>query len=263
MILAIDIGNTNITIGCVDECGIYLSECIASDKDKTSLEYVMMIDSIIKLYKIDKERIQGAIISSVVPPLTKVLREAVERITRGEIMVVGAGLKMGLNIKMDDPKSVGSDQIVCAVAGLKKYGAPLMVVDMDTATTILVIDNNSNYIGGIIAPGVGLSMKSLAQNAAQLYETVLEAPKHVIGKNTAESMKSGIVLGCASMVDGMIERMNAELGYDTKVVATGKYASAIVEYCRKEIITDNNLLMNGLWIIYEKNCEKTNGQKSK
>ncbi len=253
MILAVDIGNTDITVGCADENKIYFTENIASDKNRTSFEYAVAFLDMLRIHNIEETGLDGAIVSSVVPPLTGVIKEAAWRITRKEPLVVGAGLKMGINIKMDDPKSVGSDQIVYAVAGIKQYGAPLIVADMDTATTMFVIDNNSNYIGGMIAPGIGLSMASLAANAAQLYEVTIEAPKRAIAKNTVESIKSGIVLGCSAMLDGMIDRLQGELGYTAPVVATGKYAGVVVPHCNKKVLQDGELLMKGLWIIYEKN----------
>ena len=253
MILAIDMGNSNIVIGCIDDEKTYFVERLSTDKSKTALEYAVSFKTVLELYSIETDQIDGAIISSVVPPLVNALVSAVEKIIGKTPYVVGPGLKTGLNIKMDNPKTVGSDLIVDAVAGIKEYGAPLIIIDMGTATTMSVVDKDENYVGGIIAPGVRLSMEALASNAAQLYRVSLEAPKKVIGKNTIDCMKSGLLLGEAATMDGMIDRIEAELGYKTTVVATGGLAKMIIPYCKKEIIIDDDLLIKGLLIIYKKN----------
>lgn len=255
MILAIDMGNTNIVIGCIDDEKTYFVERLSTDKSKTALEYAMGFKTVLELYNIDIDKIQGAIISSVVPPSLNAVAEAVRKIVGKAPLIVGSGIKTGLNIKMDNPKTVGSDMIVDAVAGIQEYGAPLLIIDMGTATTISVIDKEKNYIGGIIAPGVRLSMEALASNAAQLYRVSLETPKRVIGKNTIDCMQSGLVLGAASQIDGMVERMEEELGYSAKVVATGGLAHTVIPLCKKDIIVDDDLLLKGLKIIYDKNQE--------
>lgn len=256
MILAIDMGNTNIVIGCIDDEKTYFVERLSTDKSKTALEYAVSFKTVLELYSIDIEKIDGAIISSVVPPLVNVLTNAVEKIVGKTPYVVGPGLKTGLNIKMDNPKTVGSDLIVDAVAGIKEYGAPLIIIDMGTATTMSVVDKDNNYIGGIIAPGVRLSMEALASNAAQLYRVSLEAPKKAIGKNTIDCMKSGLLLGTASMIDGLIDRMEEELGYKTTVVTTGGLSKVVTPLCKHNIIIDDDLLLKGLKIIYDKNREE-------
>ncbi len=256
MILAIDMGNTNIVIGCIDDEKVYFTERLSTDKSKTDLEYAMAFKTVLELYDIDTEKIEGAIISSVVPPIVNSLVRAVEKIIGKTPYVVGPGLKTGLNIKMDNPKTVGSDLIVDAVAGIKEYGAPLIIIDMGTATTMSVVDKESNYIGGIIAPGVRLSMEALSSNAAQLYKVSLEQPQKAIGKNTIDCMKSGLVLGEACMIDGLIERMEEELGYRVTVIATGGLSKVVVPLCKREIIVDDDLLLKGLKIIYDKNAEE-------
>ena len=256
MILAIDMGNTNIVIGCIDDEKIYFTERLSTDKSKTDLEYAMAFKTVMELYNIDTDKIEGAIISSVVPPIVNSLVRAVEKIIGKTPYVVGPGLKTGLNIKMDNPKTVGSDLIVDAVAGIKEYGAPLIIIDMGTATTMSVVDKDSNYIGGIIAPGVRLSMEALSSNAAQLYKVSLEQPEKAIGKNTIDCMKSGLVLGEACMMDGLIERMEEELGYKATIIATGGLAKVVVPLCKREIIVDDDLLLKGLKIIYDKNGGK-------
>ena len=253
MILAIDMGNTNIEIGCVDDEKILFTERVSTDRRKTELEYAVLIKTILELRGVETKRIDGAILASVVPPLTQILCTAVEKVARMKPMTVGAGLKSGINLKMDNPGSVGADLVVDSVAALKVYGAPCIVIDMGTATTITVVDRAGNYIGGVILPGVVVSVDSLASQTSQLPHISLEAPKKVIGKNTVDCMKSGIVFGEAAMLDGMIERFEEELGYPCKVVATGGLSKVIVPHCRKDVILDPMLMMKGLKIIYDKN----------
>lgn len=255
MILAIDMGNTNIVIGCIDNEKIYFEERLSTEKTKTALEYAFGFKTVLELYNISCDEIEGAIISSVVPSLTKVLAEAVTKIIGKTPFVVGPGLKTGLNIHMDNPRQVGSDLIVDAVAGIAEYGAPLIVIDMGTATTMSVVDKNKNYIGGVIMPGLRLSVEALASGAAQLFNVGLEAPKQVIGKNTSDCMKSGIVMGNAACIDGMIDRFEEELGYPVKVVATGGMSKVVIPLCKHDIVVDDSLLLKGLNVIYQKNKE--------
>lgn len=256
MILAIDMGNSNIVIGCIDDKKTYFVERLSTDKTETALEYAIGFKTVLELYGIDVSRIEGAILSSVVPQLTNVLAETVKKIIGKEPMIVGPGIKTGLNIHMDNPRQVGSDLVVDAVAGLSEYGAPLIVIDMGTATTMGVVDRNNNYIGGVIMPGAELSMNALSSGADQLYKVSLDVPKHVIGKNTSDCIRSGIVIGNAACIDEMIDRIEQELGYSTQVIATGGLAGEIIPLCRHEIIIDDSLLLKGLKIIYDKNREE-------
>ncbi|MBE5876320.1 MAG: type III pantothenate kinase [Lachnospiraceae bacterium] len=256
MILAIDMGNTNIVIGCIDDAKTYFTERLSTDKSKTDLEYAMAFKTVLELYAIDIEKLEGAIISSVVPPLENVLVRAVEKVIGKTPYVVGKNLDTGLTLKMDKPKTVGNDLIVDAVAGIHEYKAPLIIIDMGTATTMSVIDQDANYVGGIIAPGVRLSMEALASTAAQLYKVSLEGSDVVIGKNTIDCMKSGLILGAACMLDGLIERMEEELGYSTTVIATGGLSKVVVPLCKRKIILDDALLLKGLKIIYDRNTMK-------
>lgn len=253
MILAIDMGNTNIVIGCIDDEKIHFVERMSTDQSKTELEYAISFKNVLELYKIDVAQIEGVIISSVVPPLVNTIKRAVKKVVNKSPKIVGPGIKTGLNILMDNPAQVGSDMIVSAVAGLKEYGAPLIFVDMGTATTISVIDENKNYIGGAILPGAYTALNALVSNTAQLPRISMEAPKKVIGKNTIDCMKSGMIYGNAACIDGMIERMEAELGTAATVVATGGLASSVVPHCKKKIIIDDALLLKGLKLIYDKN----------
>lgn len=255
MILAIDMGNSNIVIGCIDNKKIYFVERLSTDKSKTALEYAVGFKTVLELYDVDSSAIDGAIISSVVPSLTNVLSEAVRKIIEKTPLVVGPGVKTGLSVRMDNQRQVGSDLIVDAVAGLAEYGAPLIIIDMGTATTLSVIDKDRNYIGGQILPGLRLSMEALASGAAQLFNVGLEPPKQVIGKNTSDCMKSGIVIGNAACIDGMIDRTIEELGYPARVIATGGLSKVVIPLCKHKVTIDDTLLLKGLKIIYDKNKE--------
>jgi type III pantothenate kinase len=253
MIVAIDMGNTNIVIGCIDDNNTYFEERISTDYSKTEIEYYVLFKTVMELHNIDLSQISGGIISSVVPPLIDVIKNSIEKLIGITPLIVGPGIKTGLNILMDNPGSLGSDLVVDAVAGIKEYGAPLIIIDIGTATTISVVDKNKNYIGGIIMPGVRTSADSLVHKTAQLPKIGLTAPKKVIGKNTIDCMKSGIIIGNAACLDGMIERMEEELGYPATVIATGGLAKVIIPNCKREIIEDQGLLLKGLKIIYDKN----------
>ncbi|MCI8764849.1 MAG: type III pantothenate kinase [Lachnospiraceae bacterium] len=253
MILAIDMGNTNIVIGGIDSTQTYFVERITTDHVKTGLEYAVNIKNILEIHDIDKSRVEGAIMSSVVPPLNAPISSAINKLFGFRPRLVGSGMKTGLNIIMDNPKTVGSDMIVDAVAVVKEYPLPAIVIDMGTATTMSVVDQKGNYIGGVIFPGLRVSLDSLSSKAAQLPSISLEIPKKVIGKNTIDCMRSGIMYGSAGMIDGIIDRMEAELGKTPSVIATGGLSRFVVPLCRHKIIYDEALLMKGLWILYEKN----------
>ena len=256
MLLAIDMGNTNIEVGVIDDKKIHFTERISTDIDKTELEYAVILKTVMELHGIAPDDITGSIISSVVPPLTHIIKQAVRMLIKNvDPMVVGAGLKTGLNIKIDDPRTLGADLVVDSVAGLNEYGAPLIIVDMGTATTITVIDANKDYIGGVIIPGVRTSLEALVSKTSQLPRVSLSAPKKFICTNTIDCMKSGIINGQASLVDGMIERFEDEIGEKAAVVATGGLSKVIIPKCRHEIILDNSLMMKGLKVIYDKNSK--------
>lgn len=255
MILTVDIGNTNVVIGCAEGEDIIFFERVATNVLKTELEYVVEIKTILDLHEISKDSIKGAIISSVVPPLNTIFKSAIIKYLGVTPILVGPGVKTGLNIKMDNPAQVGADLIVNAVAGYKYYGAPLIMIDMGTATTVSALDENANYIGGVIVPGVRVSLDSLVNRTSQLPRISLEAPSNCIGTNTIDCMKAGIVFGQASMMDGLICRMMDELGMDATVVATGGLAASIMPYCKQKVIVDNELTLKGLAIIYSKNVD--------
>lgn len=256
MILAVDVGNTNIVIGCIEQEKIFFVERVSTNISKTELEYVVEFKTLLDIYQIEVKEITGCIISSVVPPLNNIVRSAMEKLLHIKPLLVGPGVKTGLNILMDNPGQVGSDLIVNAVAGVHYYGAPIIMIDMGTATTISVVDEKKNYIGGMILPGVKVSLESLVNRTSQLPRISLEAPKKVIGTNTIDCMKSGIVMGQAACMDGMIERIWDELGYEATVIATGGLSGSIVPHCKKKVIYDNELTLKGLDIIYRKNMEQ-------
>lgn len=253
MILAIDIGNTNIVVGCIDKEKIYFIERLSTVRTKTELEYAIDIKTVLDIYHIKKAEIEGSIISSVVPQITNVARLAVVKILKKEPMVLGPGIKTGLNIMMDNPGSLGADLVADAVAGLAEYPVPFIVIDMGTATTVSVVNDKKQYIGGMILPGVRISLDALTSRASQLSGISIDAPKRIIGKNTIDCMKSGVLYSSAAALDGIIDRVEEELGRKTTVIATGGLARKIIPHCKKEIILDEDLLLKGLLVIYEKN----------
>ena len=254
MILAIDMGNSNIVVGGIDDTRTYFEERITTDDRKTSLEYAIMLKNILEIHHLRRNDIEGSIISSVVPQLNAPLSSAVKKITGKRPLLVGSGMKTGLNIKMDNPKTVGGDRIVAAVAAIARYQAPIITIDMGTATTLDVVDSARCYIGGLIMPGVNISLNSLANSTAQLPKINLDIPKRVIGKNTIECMRNGIMYGSASMIDGLIDRIEDELGEKATLLSTGGLARFITPLCRHEITYDPDLLLRGLMILYRQNA---------
>ena len=253
MILAIDIGNSNIVIGCIENGVIQNETRIATDLVKTSDQYCFDLKNMLSLSDVPVARLEDVIISSVVPPVLNSMRTAVLKLTGKKPFVVGPGIKTGLNILLDNPQQVGSDLIVAAIASLREYKPPLILIDMGTATTISVINKDRAYLGGCICPGVRISAEALSSRAALLPGIDLDQPRRAIGKNTTDCMRSGIMLGAACMLDGMIERMEQELGERATVVATGGIARFVLPMCRREIAYDRNLLLKGLAVLYQMN----------
>lgn len=253
MLLAIDIGNTNLVIGCIHDDKILFKARIATDRTRTSDQYGVEIKSMLEAYGVKRSDIEDCIISSVVPPVFNSVRTGVIKIIGKQPMVVGPGLKTGLNIHVDVPSQVGSDRIVIAVAALAEYKAPLLLMDLGTATTIESVEPDNVYMGGVIIPGVRVSLDALTSRAAQLPGISLDQPKQVIGKNTVDCMRSGMMYGTAAMIDGLVERMEEELDHRCTLIATGGLAQFITPLCKREIILDKDLLLKGLNIIYKKN----------
>ena len=253
MLLAIDIGNTNIVIGCIQNDEILFEARIATDRTRTSDQYGVEIMNMLNAFGVRKEDLSDCIISSVVPPVFNSVRTGVIKIIGKQPLVVGPGLKTGLNIHVDVPSQVGSARIVIAVAALAEYEAPLILMDLGTATTIEVVEPGNVYMGGVIIPGVKVSVDALTSRAAQLPGISLDQPKSVIGKNTVDCMRSGIMYGTAGMIDGIVERMEEELGHKSTLVATGGMAQFVTPLCKHKIILERDLLLKGLNIIYKKN----------
>jgi len=253
MILAIDVGNTNIVLGCIDEGKILNIVRIQTNDKCSAVEYAIKLKDILDLYGIDHGGFEGAIISSVVPPLTHALQEAVRLLIGVDAVIVGPGMKTGMNVRIDDPGTLAGDLVVGSVAAMNCYGTPCIVLDMGTATTMVVIDDKGCYLGGAILAGVKLSLSALAEGTSLLPDISISAPKKCIATNTVDSMRSGAVYGTAAMIDGMVERMEAELGMECKIIATGGLAPFITPLCKREVICDNDLLLKGLWILYQKN----------
>ena len=256
MLLLTDIGNTNIVFGGLEEDEIRFQARIATDRGKSSDQYAMTFRKLMKAYGVDPKEISDCIISSVVPPVLNSVRTGLQKILGRKPMVVGPGLKTGLNIRVDDPARVGSDRIVAAVGALISYEAPLILLDMGTATTFEVVGRGNTYLGGCIIPGVRTALDGLIANSAQLPGISLECPGKVIGTNTVDCLRSGILWGAAAMIDGMLVRIEEELGEKATVLATGGIAPLVVPLCKREIILEEDLLLKGLAVIYRKNCRK-------
>ena len=253
MLLAIDIGNTNIVLGCIKDDDILFRERISTNHTATDLEYAAHLRTALEIHGVDIKDIDGAIISSVVPDLTNTVKTAVNKYIGSEVMTVGPGIKTGLSILIDNPAQLGSDLVVDAVAGINEYKAPMIIIDMGTATTLSVVDDKKRYLGGMIVTGMAVSSDALIKRTAQLPKFAFEKPKHVIGTNTVDCLKSGLMYSTACALDGMIERIEEELGQECTVIATGGLASTVVPLCRRTIILDDDLLLKGLNLIYNKN----------
>lgn len=259
MILAIDVGNTNIVIGCLDENKKYFEARMSTHKNSTVEEFAIGIKNILNLYEIDAEKIRGSIVSSVAMQMDSVISQAITMATGNKPLFVGPGVKTGLNIKIDNPAQLGSDLVVGAVASTAKYPLPQIVLDLGTATTASVINKKGEYIGGMIIPGVKTALNALSSSTSQLPYIELAQPKNVIGKNTIDCMQSGSTYAVACMIDGLIEKIQDELGEKVTVVSTGGIAKVITPLCSHSIIFDDDLLLDGLLIIYNKNEQKQKG----
>ncbi|MFR8853616.1 MAG: type III pantothenate kinase [Oscillospiraceae bacterium] len=256
MILAIDIGNTNIVLGCFDQEKLIFRERISSNRVATDLEYAAMIKTALEMYGAAPGQVTGAILSSVVPPITDTLKRAVEKMTGVKVMVIGPGIKTGLSIQIDNPAQLGSDLVADAVGGISEYPLPQIIIDMGTATTFSVIDKNRAYIGGMITTGMAVSAEALARNTSQLSKVDFEKPRKLIGTNTVDCIKSGIMYTTACGLDGMIERIEEELGEKCTVIATGGLAPLIMPLCRRKMILDEDLILKGLLSVYKNNTSR-------
>lgn len=253
MILALDIGNTNITIGVYHAEKLCFVSRMATDRSRMEDQYAIELRDILDIYGISLKEVEGAIISSVVPPVTTFIARAVRKLTDVEPILVGPHLKMEIKVKVRQPELTGADLIVGCVAASRLFAGPTIILDMGTATTFTVLDRENNMRGGCICPGVGISLDALTHRTAQLPGISLEPPEHTISDNTVDCMRSGIIFGTACMIDGMVERMEEELGEKCKVVATGGLSREIVRHCKHPIHFCDTLLLEGLRILYEEN----------
>jgi len=256
MVVCVDVGNTNIVFGAYKEDALLFTSRIQTELGKTADQYAIAFSAILQLYHCADVPCEGAIISSVVPPLQTTLKTALSRLRGCRVLVVGPGVKTGLNIKIDDPATLGADLVANCVAALAGYPLPCIVLDMGTATSFTVLNEKGVMVGGSILPGVLISLEALCRETALLTNIALTSPAHTIGKNTADCMVSGAMLGTAAMIDGMVERIEAELGSPCTVVGTGELAVGILPLCRREIIHDEHLLLNGLRLLYRRNTKQ-------
>lgn len=253
MVLTIDIGNTNITLGVFDGKNLIFTSRLATDTRRTEDQYALELRNILVLHDCPRSSINGTIISSVVPYVGAMMSRAVEFLLGYTPTMLGPGIKTGLNIKIDNPAQLGADLAAGAVGAVAKYPLPCIIFDLGTATTISVVDKSGSFLGGAIAAGLSTTLEALATKTAQLPFIDIDAPKSVIGSNTVDSMKSGLIFGAASMLEGMAARIEKKLGEKATLVATGGLAGKVVAECEREIILDDNLLLDGLLVIYNKN----------
>lgn len=254
MILTVDVGNTNIKIGGFDNEKLVFIARLYTNIFKTSDEYTIQLHDILRINRCNSSQFDGAIISSVVPPLSDVIKKAVsDLINKKRVLLISPGIKTGLNIKIDNPAILGSDMVCAAVAAVSKYPLPCIVVSLGTATAIFAIDKDGAFLGCTLHPGIAISLEVLAGKTAQLPHLSLASPSKVIGTNSADSIRSGIVYGTASMIDGVVQRMQEEMGCTQSIIGTGGYMEEIIPHCKSEIITDENIVFEGLKIIYHKN----------
>ena len=253
MLLTMDIGNTNINIGLFDGDDLALSVRLATERQKTDDQYAMDFTNIFVMHKIDFNDINGVVISSVVPEITESVTSAIKKLTGKDALILSPGVKTGLNILIDNPAQLGADLAAGAVGAVAEYPLPAFVIDLGTATKICAIDKNRGFRGCMIAPGVQISLKALTDTSSLLPTISLEPPKKACGTNTVESMQSGVVLGTAAMIDGILDRFAEELGEPASIIATGGLSYFVSPVCKREITYDRHLILKGLKAIYEKN----------
>ena len=253
MLLTADIGNTNIKFGIFNQRELIRTLTISCNKAKTADEYGVELYSLIRVMGIHRDDFSGCIISSVVPLITTRIEDAVRDILGVDSVIVGPGVKTGLNICIEDPSTLGADLVCACVAANASHKPPMIVISMGTATVWCVIDQHGNMIGCPIAPGLSISLEALTKNTALLQGVNFTAPTSVIGKNTDKSIRAGVVWGTVCMIDGMIDKIEKELGQECHVIATGGLAKTIISHCEHKIEVQENLILNGLCRIYEKN----------
>ena len=253
MLLVMDMGNTNITMGVFEGKTLRLQSRLATDRTKMEDQYAVDLMELFRLYRLEATAFSGAVISSVVPPLNHALCGAVHKVTGLDPLLVGPGTKTGVNIRIDNPAVLGADLLVGAVAGVERVGAPCIVWDLGTATTVSAVDKDGAYRGGAIMPGVVTGLDSLVSRTSLLPSISVDAPAHAIGTNTIACLQSGAVYGTAALIDGMSRRLMTELGYEAPVIITGGLGKEIAAQCAVPVTYVDDLLLDGLRIIYERN----------
>mgnify|MGYP000852372220 CR=1 FL=1 len=260
MILVLDIGNTNITLGVYEGDRLLFSSRMATDRRRMEDQYAIELREILDIHGVSLRQIEGVAVSSVVPSVNLFVRRAIRRLTGHDPLCVGPKTKTGITVDIRNAEAVGADLIVGCVAAAAHFDGPCIILDMGTATTFVVLDEDRRMLGGAIAPGVGISLDALTSRTAQLPSISLDAPRRFIGKGTVECMRSGLLNGTACMIDGMCDHIEQELGKKCSVIATGGLSKDIVRLCEREIVFCDTLLLEGLRILYEKNCPQPDGQ---
>lgn len=256
MLLTADVGNTNIKLGIFDNDKLKHKIRFSTDTNKTSDEFAVVLYTFFQVYDINACGIEASIISSVVPKVTLPLKKAIEIVTGSKSYIIGPGLKTGMDLKIDRPETLGGDIVCGCVGAFEKYGGPLIMIFMGTATVIAYVDSSFAYHGGIIAPGAGISLDALTQNGALLPSVDLRAPKNVICTNTVDCIRSAMTYGSACLLDGMIDKFTEETNEECKIIATGGLAENIICNCRHQIEYDENIILEGLNTIYKRNAGK-------
>lgn len=256
MILAIDIGNSNMTVGLYTPTGeLKFRSAVKTDKNTTRDQCALDLLGVFQLYAADIKLVSGAIVSSVVPPMTAAISGAIKMLTGKPPMIVGPGIKTGMNIRSETHNQLGADIVASSVAALHKYPGPIIVIDMGTATTMSVL-NGSTYEGCVIIPGMRIAVEALSQRAAELPHISIEPPPSILGRNTIDAMRAGVLYGHAAMLDSMIERLEEASKPAETVVMTGSTGGMIRKYCKRDILYDANLLLDGLYFLYQKNLDR-------
>ena len=255
MLLCTDVGNTNIKFAIYKDNKIILKLRFSTDSKKTEDEFAAGLHTVFEINNVDTGKIKGSVMSSVVPKVTAPLKKAIDKLTGVKTLVVGPGVKSGLDLRIDNPATLGSDLLCMCVAVKELYTCPAVVIGLGTATTIVYLNENKCYCGGAITAGVNISLDALTTGGALLPSVDLDPPKKSICTNTEDCIKSGIIFGTACMLDGMIDRFNEEAGVSSTVIATGGLAPSIVGNCKNDIIINDELVLEGLKIIYNKNSQ--------
>lgn len=256
MLLAIDVGNTNIVFGAFKGRELIHDWRIASDQKKTSDEFGMLVTEMLNNVQLKPVDIEAVIMSSVVPNIMHTMQNMIVKYFHQYPMIVGAGVKTGINIRYDNPREVGADRIVNAIAAVERYGGPCIIVDLGTAITFCVVDDKKNYLGGLILPGISISADALVSRTSKLPKIEIIKPEKVIGKTTVSSMQNGLYYGFSSMIDGIVKHICDEIQLDPSdvhVIATGGFSNLLVSDSAYDIIIDRDLTMDGLRILYDMN----------